>query len=163
NFFFSFFLFALAAAAFRWGFRETVATTVAAIVLVLLHARLAENVPSLSMTTTGEYPLDSVLFRGVYLAMAGMLLAFLADEGLLPETAAINGLLGQVRLHASVTRGLSAAAREITALVHAEHILIVIEDLQSRRFFRWDTAGGWGVLPSSIEPSNAYRDMYLFG
>jgi len=66
-------------------------------------------------------------------------------------------------MHASVTRGLSAAAREITALVHAAQILIVIEDLQSRRYFRWDTAGGWGVLPSSIEPSNAYRDMYLFG
>ena len=37
--FFAFFLFVLASAAFRWGFRETLATTAGALLIILLHQR----------------------------------------------------------------------------------------------------------------------------
>jgi hypothetical protein len=50
NPFFAFFLFVLASAAFRWGFRETVATTAAAVGLMLIYTSIISNVPALSVS-----------------------------------------------------------------------------------------------------------------
>jgi len=54
NPFFAFFLFVLASAALRWGFRETLATTAAALLLVFVHHRLAQHIPVLSVTGYDE-------------------------------------------------------------------------------------------------------------
>src|SRR4029079_14943003 len=57
NPFFVFFLFVLAEAAFRWGFRETTAMALGGIVLIVLRAYLAARIP-VSATLLGDVEFD---------------------------------------------------------------------------------------------------------
>ncbi len=145
NSFFTFFLFVLAAAAFRWGFRETLLTTVAAVALVLLHARLAQAVPVLSLY--GHYDADRIVVRATYLAMMGLLLGYLAEETRLlrAETTAIVTLLGKIRLDAGMTQTLGTVTHEMVMLFNASRVLLVVEDLANQRLLRWDTSVGWST------------------
>ena len=165
NSFFGFFLFVVAAAAFRWGLRETVATTVAGIVLVLLHARLAVAFPELSLYGTAEP--NVVTVRAAYLALMGLLLGYLAEESRLlrAETGAIVGLVGKIRVDAGLTRALEVVSREVSALFNAAHVILVVEELDTERVFRWDTSGGWSLVPAAefAESAGVDRQQYLFG
>src|SRR4029079_1859436 len=101
NPFFIFFLFVLATAAFRWGFRETVATPIAAIALVMAHIKLASVFPGFSLGGA-QYNVDIVTVRTAYLAMMGLFLGSVAEEGRLlrAEAAAVATLLAKIRVNA---------------------------------------------------------------
>lgn len=95
NAFFLFFVFMLAAAAYRWGLRETVVTAVAAVILlwvesVALHWGLVVSVEgfllhhhfhnsSLGIDVVELEP-KHMLIRSVYLLVMGWLLGYLADQ-----------------------------------------------------------------------------------
>jgi hypothetical protein len=67
----------LASAALRWGFRETVATTIAALGLMLVHQRVASYVPLLGVPGYDDLP--RLIVRTSYLVMMGLLLGYLAE------------------------------------------------------------------------------------
>lgn len=165
NSFFTFFLFVLAAAAFRWGLWETVTTAAAAMGMVTLHARLASMFPVLNL---GEaYDFQLVLVRASYLAVMGLLLAFLVEEGhlLRSEMAVVVRLLRKIRVDAGLPRAVQEVAQETRRLLQAANVMLVIENVESRRLFRWDLEGGWtiGPLAGTGEPAAADRDTFLFG
>jgi signal transduction histidine kinase len=165
NSFFSFFLFVLAAAAFRWGFRETVATAAAGIALVLLYAEIASSVPLLAVNARQEF--DRTTVRAGYLAMMGIMLGYLAEETRLlrAEAAAIVTLLKKIRVDAGLTRALAVVASSVVPLFDASELLLVVEDLANRRIFKWDTSAGWGGAPMSPAGQSPVVDRarYLFG
>jgi len=165
NPFFTFFLFVLATAAFRWGLRETIATTLVAISLVFIYARLAATVP-LVAKIGGPLNLRVVFVQAAFLAMMGLLLGYLAEAGRLlrAEGAIIVGLLGKIRTDAGLTRALSGVGREVLAVFDAAQVVLAVEDVTNQRLFRWDTAGGWSVGPSMAadEPLSAERLRYRF-
>lgn len=165
NSFFSFFLFVLAAAAFRWGFRETAATAATAIVLVLIYARVVDAFPAISMNGPSEF--DRTVVRAAYLAMMGLLLGYLAEEIRLlrAEGAAIVSLLGRIRVDAGLTRALNATSNYLLPLFNASDLLLVMEDHGGRRLFRWTTSSGWSAGPvvAAGESPSADRLRYLFG
>jgi signal transduction histidine kinase len=162
NSFFTFFLFVLAAAAFRWGFRETLLTTLAAVGLVLVHAQIAKTVPVLSLY--GQYDSERVIVRATYLAMMGLLLGYLAEEARLlrAETVAIVTLLGKIKVDGGLTRTLSVVAHEMLGLFNASRVLLVVEDVTNRRLMRWDTSTGWSApIVAEGESIEADRQRYL--
>jgi signal transduction histidine kinase len=165
NPFFTFFLFVLASAAFRWGLRETIATTLVAIALVFIYARLVATVPLIA-GFGAPLNLRVMFVQAAYLAMMGVLLGYLAEAGRLlrAEGAIIVGLLGKIRIDAGLTRALSAIGREVLAIFNASAVVLVAEDIPNQRLFRWDTAGGWSVGPTtaSDEPRSSERLRYQF-
>ena len=148
--FFVFFLFVLAAAAFRWGLRETFATNLVALALVFMHAKLTVWWPILNFGN--PYELDRVLIRAAYLSMIGLILGYLAEESRLlrAETAAIAGMLGHVRADLSATRVLTDIAAEVQRLFNAKNLLLAVENRATGRAFRWDSTTGWTVASPAI-------------
>jgi signal transduction histidine kinase len=163
--FFAFFLFVFASAAFRWGFRETLATTVAGLLLILLHQRLVEYIPAFQFL--GYDDPNRLIVRTAYLAMMGLLLGYLAEEGrqLRAESAAVVHLLSKVRVDLNVTRALTTVANETVRIFDASHLLLVVEELDGQRIFRWDTVGGWSLASTTArgESSAIDRPAYFFG
>ena len=166
NPFFAFFLFVLAEAAFRWGLRETVATTIAAIALLFAYTRLAATVP-LVAALGAPRDFTVVIVQAAYLAMMGLLLGYLAEAGRLlrVEAAITAGLLGKIRTDGGLTRALHAAANEILSVFDASQVVLAVEDVANQRLILWDTAVGWRVGPSMApdEPPSAARLRYQFG
>lgn len=165
NPFFAFFLFVLASAAFRWGIRETVATTAVAIVFMLLHKTIGDLVPALA---AGAYDDPGrVIVRTAYLSMMGLVLGYLAEEGrvLRAETAAVARLLGKIRVDVNVTRALTAVGNDTVEIFGATHLMLVVEELASQRVFRWDTVGGWSLASATgwSEAPVVDRSVYFFG
>lgn len=167
NSFFVFFLFVIATTAFRRGFRETLAITGLSILLVMVHARIDPHVSVESVLSLGNFQFDRTLGRVAYLAMIGLLLGYLAEEGrvLQAETAAVTRLLSRIRVDAGLARATTAVAREILLLFDAVRLLLVMEHRETARVFRWDTSGGWGVAPSTSgdEVEGPDRETFFFG
>jgi signal transduction histidine kinase len=165
NPFFAFFLFVLASAALRWGFRETLATTAAALVLVFVHHRVAQDIPVLSVTGYDEP--TRVIVRVAYVVMMGLLLSYLAEAGriLRAESAAVVNLLGKVRADVNVTRSLKAVADEALEILDGSQLLLVVEEFDTHRVFRWDTLGGWSLASTASRGETPVFDRheYFFG
>jgi signal transduction histidine kinase len=163
--FFAFFLFVLASAAFRWGFRETLATTAGALLMILVHQRGVEHIPSLNFD--GYDDPNRLIVRTAYLVMMGLLLGYLAEEGrqLRAETAAVVQLLSKARVDLNVTRALATVANETVKIFDASHLLLVVEELDGHRIFRWDTVGGWSLASTTVrgESLAVDRPAYFFG
>ncbi|MGH9385242.1 MAG: sensor histidine kinase [Vicinamibacterales bacterium] len=162
--FFVFFLFVLAAAAFRWGLRETLATNLVVLALVFVHAGLA----SWPLANFGNpYELDRVLLRAAYLSMIGLFLGYLADEGRVvrAETAAIAGMLGRVRAEAGAMRVMTDIASELQTLFNASSLMVAVENQANGRAFRWDSTTGWSVARAIMPAAsrNVDEHRFLFG
>jgi signal transduction histidine kinase len=160
--FFVFFLFMLAAAAFRWGLRETFATNLVAVALVFIHAVLTAWWPQLNFGI--PYDLDRILLRTAYLSMIGLCLGYFAEESRLlrSETVAIAGILGRVRADAGATRVLTAIAAEVQTLFNAKNLLLAVENRSTQRAFRWDSTTGWRTAPAMMPTDALGADEYRF-
>ena len=163
--FYAFFLFVFASAAFRWGFRETLATTAAGLVFIVLHQRALDYIPA--MNVLGFDNPNRLIVRAAYLVMMGLLLGYIAEEGrqLRAETAAVVHLLSKIRVDLNVTRALTTAANETVRIFDGSHLLLVVEELHGNRMFRWDTIGGWSLASTTVrgESSALDRPTYFFG
>jgi len=177
NPFFLFFVFVLAAAAYRWGLLETVATAVAAVALLwlasfavhwgflvgidtfLLHYRL----PGLRFDATYFEP-KSLFMRSISLLVLGWLLGYLAEQQkqLRAEKVVINRILGKARVEAGVSGTLQDIAGEFLALYGAQRILIASHEVDSHRVFVADlSAHNRSVSFRWLDPSRHDREIYL--
>ncbi len=124
NPFFLFFVFVLAAAAYRWGVWETVATAASAVFLLWLESLAFHlgffawvdrllfrfHLPLLRVQPTDFEP-KRLFMLSIYLLVMGLLLGYLAEQQkqLRSEKAVIARILGKVRVEA----GLSGTLQEI--------------------------------------------------
>lgn len=165
NPFFAFFLFVLASAAVRWGFRGTAATIAGALLSMLLHQRVVDYFPALAFD--GYDDANRLMVRAAYLVMMGVLLGYLAEVGrqLRSETAAVVHLLSKIRVDLNITRALTTVANETVRIFNASHLMVVVEELDTQRMFRWDTVGGWSLASTTVrgESSTVHRPAYFFG
>jgi signal transduction histidine kinase len=99
--------------------------------------------------------------------MMGLLLGYLAEAGRLlrAESAAVVHLLGKIRADVNVTRSLKTVADEALRIMDGSQLLMVVEELESRRIFRWDTRAGWSVASTTVrgESGAVDRPAYFFG
>ena len=147
--FFLFFVFVLAAAAYRWGLWETLGTAAAEVALlwgesfVLLHLSLGAG-GSLPWALLGGLRVNTVDFEpkrlfmlSVYLLVMGLLLGYLAEQQkhLRAEKAVVTGTLSKIRVEAGLTGTLEQIFRETMSMYGASRTMVASQESHSQRVF----------------------------
>lgn len=156
------FVFALLAAAYRWGFSETILTGVAAVMLVLLQGAGA------ALGLLGV-PLQrgDLIMRAVWLTVVASILGYLAEwnERLRSEAAALAQLGRRVRVQDGLNASVRSLASDVARMFGAELALVAAEDLPTGRVFVWQaqrTAEGVYESDGTVEARGASASGYTF-
>lgn len=163
NPFFLFFVFVLAAAAYRWGLWETVMTAVASLSLLWMESLSFEpgilrvmnawngehRVPQIRADALGIAP-QRLFMESVYLIVMALLLGYLAErqKKLRAERDIAARMLGFVRMDAGLTGTLSQILSEFLRLYGAKRALIAAHE-----------GGGHRVVVGVLEMSNPLPEV----
>jgi signal transduction histidine kinase len=175
--FFLFFVFVLAAAAYRWGLWETLATAAAEVALlwagsfVVLHSHLGHggtlpwpvfaglhvNVP--------EFEPNRLFMQSVYLLVMGLLLGYLAEQQkhLRAEKAVVTGTLSRIRVEAGLTRTIEQIFGEALTMYGASGVIVASQESHSKRVFVGELNKDNGPAPSEFRwLESASRDAKIY-
>lgn len=174
--FFLFFVFVLAAAAYRWGLWETVGTASAAVVLLWLQSLafhlgvvhaislfLLRNGWPVLGTNAAEFEPKRLFMRSVYLIVMALLLGYLAEQQkqLRSEKAVVARILGRVRVEAGLTGTLQDIVHELMRMYGASCAKIASQEASNYRVFVGQSGNTEEPL-LWLEPSAPDRETYLF-
>jgi signal transduction histidine kinase len=148
--FFLFFVFVMAAAAYRWGLWETVGTACAAVALLWAEALAVRiglepaadrwlrtlHVSALSVSVRELDPQQLVMFS-VYLLVLGFLLGYMAEnqKKVRAERAVITRVLSSTRLEAGLTGTMQQILGEVMTIYGARRMLSASQETHSYRVF----------------------------
>jgi signal transduction histidine kinase len=174
-----FFVFVLAAAAYRWGLWETFGTALATVLLLWVES-LFINRGGLAwldgvMTSHGLLPLGvqswqfepkHLFMLSAYLLVMGLLLGYLAEQQkrLRAERAIITRVLGRARVEAGLTVTLQEILAELLAMYGARRALIASQETNKYRVFVGDLQAVNSGPPqlSWLESLPTDREVYLY-
>jgi len=148
--FFLFFVFVMAAAAYRWGLWETVATAVAAIALLWVEALavsfgleriadrwlLAVHLPRLGFSVRELDP-QQLIMSSVYLLVLGLLLGYMSEnqKKVRAERAVITRVLSSTRVEVGLTGTMQQILNEVMTIYAARRVLSASQEVNSYRVF----------------------------
>ncbi len=177
--FFLFFVFVLAAAAYRWGMWETAGTAGAAVLLLsaesfAFHLGLVDwadrvlvrhNLPLLQVDVADFEP-KRLFLRSAYLLVMGLLLGYLAEQQkqLRAEKAVIARILGRARVEAGLTGTLQDIVSELLSMYGAKQALLASQESNSHHVFVGEVeAASEGTPAFHWRDSSAHdRETYLY-
>lgn len=139
--FFLFFLFVVLAAAYRWGFRETVATAVITVAIFLVETAIASVGPwNRRWFASIDLDLNGTILRVAYLLLTGFLLGYLAEEEKRSqaEIAAIADATRQPRVDLGLGGSITAVARGLLSTFEAASVAVVIHEYETGRTLLWE-------------------------
>lgn len=179
--FFLFFVFVLAAAAYRWGLWETLGTAAAEVALlwgesfILLHLRLGPggSLPWIGLSglrvNVGEFQPQRLFMLSVYLLVMGLLLGYLAEQQkhLRAEKAVVTGTLSRIRVESGLTGTIEQIFREALSMYGASRVIVASQESHSQRVFvgELNKADGPGLsefrwLESGSRDAKTYLDDF---
>lgn len=151
--FFLFFVFVMAAAAYRWGLWETVGTAITAVVLLWLEGWVvnagleqasdawfrATHLPRLVLGVKHIDPQQLFMFS-VYLMVLGLLLGYMSEneKKLRAERVVITRVLGSARVEAGLTHTMQEILGEVLSLYGARRVMSASQEGNSYRVFLAD-------------------------
>jgi signal transduction histidine kinase len=174
-----FFVFVLAAAAYRWGLWETFGTALATVVLLWVES-LFINYGGLAwlngvFTRHGLLPLGvrtwqfepkHLFMLSAYLLVMGLLLGYLAEQQkrLRAERAIITRVLGRARVEAGLTVTLQEILAELLSMYGARRALIASQETNKYRVFVGDVQAANSGPPQLtwLESLPTDREVYLY-
>jgi signal transduction histidine kinase len=177
--FFLFFVFVLAAAAYRWGLWETLATAASSVMLLWIESFavhlgfdrwldkiLASHHWSLLHADVVDFEPKRLFMRSIYLLVMGLLLGYLAEQQkqLRAEKAVVARILGKARVDEGLAGTLHEIAGEFISMYGASRALIASRDTQTHRLY----VGGVSWLDGELSefhwqnPSPADPEIYLY-
>jgi signal transduction histidine kinase len=143
-----FFVFVIAAAAYRWGLWETVMTAVSSVSLLWLESLLlrpgriehlnvwlgSHHIPPVRMDLPDFEP-KRLFMRSAYLVVMGLLLGYLADQQkkLRAEKDVATRMLGLVRMDAGLASALPEILGELLRLFGSRRALIASRESRNAR------------------------------
>ncbi len=139
--FFLFNVFVLLAAAYRWGFIETLGTAGAAVVLFYSQAVLMTSGPGvLRGMIGGEIELNRFVMRSLYLMIMGYLLGYLGGEEKLlrAETAGIARIISRIQAETGLRGALHAVFDDLLRIFGSSRALLVLREESTGNAFLWD-------------------------
>ena len=162
--FYVLFLFAMIAAAFRWGFIETIGTALFSVGVQLFQLLMAIHGPAgLRTVISGELVPVRVAMRCVFLFVAGTLLGFLAEteKELRAEIAITNRLLSLARVGNRFSVVLQSVLAEFGRVFQGSAVVEVVAQSSTGRAFRWELASldQPSIHPVEISPSEKASDL----
>ncbi len=179
NPFFLFFVFVLAAAAYRWGLWETVGTAATEVLLLwceslalslgffgwLNRILFAHHWPLLQVDAVDLEP-KRLFMRSIYLLVMGLLLGYLAEQQkqLRAEKAVIARILGRARVESGLTGTLQDIVGELLMLYGAKSAILASQEANSYRVFAGEVHAANGQ-PSAfrwLDPAPSDKDLYLY-
>lgn len=153
--FFILFLFAMIAAAFRWGFVETMATALVSAVVLLFHAALVAYGPAALRNLVLASPEPArLVVRCVFLLVAGFLLGCLAEteKQLRAEIAVTNHLLSLARVGSRFATVLQSVLAELGRIFHGTAVYEVSAQSSTGRAFKW-------AIPTLAQPAIHLQEL----
>jgi len=157
--FFLFFVFVMAAAAYRWGLWETVATAATAVVLLWVEALvvnvgleraadrwlLAVHLPRLGFSVRELDP-QQLIMSSVYLLVLGFLLGYMAEnqKKVRAERAVITRVLSSTRVEAGLTGTMQQILGEVMTIYGARRVVSASQEANSYRIFLAEVNNGAG-------------------
>jgi signal transduction histidine kinase len=138
--FFALYAFSLIGAAFRWGFAETVATSVLGVVILDIEALyLTGTTKSFQELLTGEFEINRLIIRCAYLIAIGFLVGTLGENA--KERRAESNVIGRVlratRAELGLNEVMASVFGEYERIFSAERCYLVSQDLNTERVFLW--------------------------
>ncbi len=177
NPFFLFFIFVLAAAAYRWGLRETVGTAAAAVSLMWVesfsfHLGLMgwlegllqrHHLPALQVDIT-PFGAKHLFMRSVYLLVLGLLLGYLAEQQkqLRAEKVVIARTLSRARVETGLTGTLQGIASELVSMFGSKHLILASQEVKSHHVFLAELRCVEDAAFRWLDPSAGDRRTYLY-
>src|ERR1700675_513901 len=177
--FFLFFVFVIAAAAYRWGLWETVGTASLSRLLLWMDSLafhlglisgldgflLRHHLPLLRSDIT-EFEPKRLFMRSISLVVMGFLLGYLAEQQkqLRAEKAVIARVLAKARVEVGLRSTLQDIIGEMLSLYEAGSALIVSQESNSRHVFigELQPEAKVGAEFRWLESSTSGREMYLY-
>jgi signal transduction histidine kinase len=148
--FFLFFVFVMAAAAYRWGLWETVGTAITAVILLwvegfVVNAGLekaadawlrATHLPRLGMSVQ-HIDSQQLFMSSVYLMVLGLLLGYMSEneKKLRAERVVITRVLSSARVEEGLTHTMQEILGEVLSLYRARRVLSASQETNSYRVF----------------------------
>jgi signal transduction histidine kinase len=166
--FFMFNFFSLLAAAYRWGFYETLGTAAATIVLLFGKVILVgAEFSTLRGLFHEAYPFNQFVARALYLLIAGYLLGFLGEEEkrLRWEVSVVARLVARVQGEVSLYSALREVMDEALRIFGARRAMVAIQEAGTGRAFLWEAhrdARSHEINLRSEELDDSRRQTYLF-
>ena len=129
--------FVLLSAAYRWGLRETIATSVFIVALLLGEGVLASPPAPVETLANAHF-----LVRAMYIVVSGTLLGYLSDDQRHAREAAssVARIARQLEPEEGARHALDGALRELLAVFDAKTVLLVARDQSHGRLYRWHAA-----------------------
>lgn len=165
--FFIFFVFVLLAAAYRWGYRETLATTAVAILLVFLQVLLITSGGFSALLAGAELELNRIIMRSTYLLLMGVLLGYLAEQQkqFRAESAAVARMMSLAQMRGGLRASIHLVLEEMLRLFSAHQALLLVREKTTGRLFLWDVERvadqrPWPLRLGELDASGG--DTYLF-
>jgi signal transduction histidine kinase len=163
--FFLFFVFVMAAAAYRWGLWETVGTAATAVALLEMEAYAVRaglepvvdrwlrvvHLPRLGMSVRELDP-QQLFMTSVYLIVLGFLLGYMSEnqKKVRAERAVIMRVLSSTRVEAGLTGTMQQILGEVMIIYGASRVLSASQEANSYRVFLAEVTRG-------VEGSEALR------
>ena len=162
--FFIFFLFAMLAAAFRWGFVETLTTAMIGAGLLLLQAAAVKyGPPPLQHLLSTNVEAPRLVLRCGFLLMTGFLLGFLAEgeKELRAEIDLTNRLLSLAGIGGRFAVALHDAMIELGRVFASQQVYEVVCQSSTGRVFKWVTMAppGRPVAAREIAPAQQAAEL----
>jgi len=166
--FLMFLVFVLVAAGYRWGIRETLATTAVALLVVVSEAALIRyGSTHLGFVLQGAYDINRLVIRIAYLLAMGFLIGHLAqnEKRLQTESITIARLLADVRPEQGIKQTLQAVLADLLDIFAADAVLLAVEEVQWRRLYIWEgrpAAGRRELKLRLFEADSSQESTYCF-
>jgi len=136
--FFLYFIFALLAAAFRWGMRETSLTTVAVVFTMALDAVVIARTP-LGATIGQSVDVVHFIMRAVYLVIFAFLIGYVAEseKRRVAEALSVSQMTAKVRIEAGLKGTIQTVFQEVLKLFGARELLVLTRESEAERVMLW--------------------------
>ncbi len=154
--FFLYFIFALLAAAFRWGMRGALFTTLIATGIVITEAVALTNGP-LSHLLGPQSDVNGFVTRVVYLVIFGFLIGYMAESEKQQRAEALRifQLSAKARVDAGLKGSLQAIFAELLNLFDGRELLLVTSEAETQRAYLWRA----GLLSKTGEAFFTQREL----
>jgi signal transduction histidine kinase len=132
--FYVLFMFTVLAAAYRWGFAETLVTASVAVSVLALDA----FVPAFG----GDLRPDRLVVHSTYVLLAGLVMGYLAqtEKGFRSENAALAMMMGRADVRAGLRRTMAAVFESTLDMFDAQRVLLVLFDKRAGHLFMWEAS-----------------------
>ena len=150
--FFLFFVFVMAAAAYRWGLWETLGTAATAVALLWAEAFAVRigledrwlRVLHLPRLGVRELDPQQLFMSSVYLIVLGLLLGYMSEnqKKVRAERAVITRVLSSTRVEAGLTGTMQQILGEVTSIYGASRVLSASQETHSYRVFLAEVSHG---------------------